>query len=63
MFVSMLAMKDVRLSHSGPEGLLGTCGELVAVGQVVIATSHGGWQIARTGGKGILIGGRPLGRQ
>lgn len=46
---------------SGPLSLLGTCGELVAVGQVALVAGHGGQQTAQTGGTGRPIGRRPLG--
>ena len=60
-FMNISSMEDVWSSPSAPLWLLGTCGELVAVGQVAMATGHGCRRTARTGDAGSSIDGRLLG--
>ena len=52
---------NTRSSPLGPLGPLGKRGESIAVGQVAMATAHGGRRTAWAGGVGFLIGGRPSG--
>ena len=57
----MSMLKDTRSTPSGPVALLGKRGDSITVGQVAMATDHGGRRTAWTGGAGCLIGERPSG--
>ena len=57
--ISMSMPIDTRSAPSGPLGLLGKRGESAAMGQVAMATHHGGRRTTRTGGAGYPIGERP----
>ena len=53
----MSSFEGDQSTPSGPLGLLGTGAEPAVVGQVAMATDHGGWFSAPTGAAG-----QPLGR-
>ena len=57
----MSSAQNDRAFPTDPLGLFETCGEPIAVGQVAMATDHGGWQTMRTGDAWSPIGGQPLG--
>ena len=52
-------MSSAQNDLAFPTGLLKTCGGPIAMGQVEMATDHGGRPTVRTNGAGSLIDGRP----
>lgn len=59
----MATLNDTRSALFNALAPLGERGELIVVGQMAMATEHGGQQTMPTGGMGTLNGRRPLGSQ
>ena len=57
----MSSAQNDRVLPTDTLGLFEMCGELIAVGQVAMATGHGRRQTMQTGDAGSTIGGRPSG--